>query len=191
MNKIRISCASLASIKIDGKYLLCLNKSALAKGMQLYTPFGGALEYNESALNFLNNLEVEFERKTPDLRLKTDKSNLDLFEIWFGKKVDREVGIERELIEEMVDEENIFNDLNKNDFTSTYIDTVKINQQRNEYDSYHFFEIFNVEFSRNKIKEIYKSILLKDKLVLATKQEILNEIVDGKRISDHCKAILI
>lgn len=51
MNKIRISCASLASIKIDGKYLLCINKGALAKGTQLYTPFGGAIEYNESALN--------------------------------------------------------------------------------------------------------------------------------------------
>lgn len=191
MNKIRISCASLASIKIDGKYLLCLNKSALAKGMQLYTPFGGAIEYNESALSFLNNLEVEFERKTPDLRLKTDKSNLDLFEIWFSKKNDREVGIERELIEEMVDEENIFNELNKNDFTSTYFDTIKINQQRNEYDSYHFFEIYNVEFSKSKIKEIYRSILLKDKLALCTEQDIINCEIDGRKISDHCKSILI
>lgn len=191
MNKIRISCASLASIKIDGKYLLCLNKSALAKGMQLYTPFGGAIEYNESALGFLNNLEVEFERKTPDLRLKTDKSNLDLFEIWFSKKKDREVGIERELIEEMVDEENIFNELNKSDFTSTYFDTIKINQQRNEYDSYHFFEIYNVEFSKSKIKEIYRSILLKDKLALCTEQDIINGEIDGRKISDHCKSILI
>lgn len=191
MNKIRISCASLASIKIDDKYLLCLNKGSLAKGISLYTPFGGAIEYNKSALNFLNNLEVELERKTPDLRLKTDKSNLDLFEIWFGKKIDREVGIERELIEEMVDEENIFDDLNNNDFTSTYIDTIKINQQRNEYDSYHFFEIYNVEFSQNKVKEIYKSLYTKDKLVLAKKQDIINGIIDGKKISDHCKAILI
>ena len=191
MNKIRISCASLASIKIDDKYLLCINKGALAKGISLYTPFGGAIEYKKGALNFLNNLEVEFERKTPDLRLKTDRSNLDLFEIWFGKKIDREVGIERELIEEMIDEENIFDSLNDNDFTSTHIDTIKINQHRNEYDSYHFFEIYNVEFTKNKIKEIYKNILLKDKLILATKQEILNEMIDGKRISDHCKAILI
>ena len=143
MNKIRISCASLASIKIDDKYLLCLNKGSLAKGISLYTPFGWAIEYNESALKFLNNLEVEFERKTPDLRLKTDKNNLNLFEIWFGKGIDREVGIERELIEEMVDEENIFDNLKDNDFVSTYIDTVKMNQQRNKYDSYHFFEMLN------------------------------------------------
>ena len=37
----------------------------------------------------------------------------------------------------------IFDNLKDNDFVSTYIDTVKMNQQRNKYDSYHFFEMLN------------------------------------------------
>lgn len=89
--KIRISCASLASIKIDYKYetfyLLALNKSQLKKGIKIYTPIGGALEYKDSALNFLNEIEAEFERKTPDLRFITSKNNLQNFTIWFEKRL--------------------------------------------------------------------------------------------------------
>ena len=44
MSEIRISCASLASIKIDNKYLLLLNKRSYKQGKMVYTPIGGALE---------------------------------------------------------------------------------------------------------------------------------------------------
>lgn len=181
--RIRVSCASQALIKIEDKYLLCLNKSSNKKGNKVYTPFGGALEYNPEALDFLNSLDVEFERQTPDLRLFMDQSNLNPFEIWFSQKKDREISIDRELIEEMVEEENIFEFLNENEFQSTYLRTIKNSQPVNDAMHYWYFEVYQVEFNREKIN-IIKNLLenADSHLVLASVEEIRKSEVNGIRI---------
>lgn len=39
----RVSAAALAVIKINGKYLMCLNKRKRDRGLKEYSYFGGAL----------------------------------------------------------------------------------------------------------------------------------------------------
>ena len=189
---IRISCASLASIVIDDKYLLCLNKSSLKKGLKVYTPFGGALEYYPKALDFLTNIDAGFERETPDLRFTMEEEDLELYKTWFKKQIDREVGISRELIEEFVDEEKILKSLTPNDFKSTYLKLVEDESYYNDIMNYRYFEIYNIDFNKIKLDEI-KSILSldKSKLILVDKEEIGKGITNtGIKIGDNSKAIL-
>ncbi len=189
--KIRISCASQASIKINDKYLLCLNKSSLKRGEKIYTPFGGALEYLPKALEFLNNLDADFERETPDLRFKTDLDNLNLFEIWFKQKIDRETTIDRELIEEMVDEEGIFDSLSENEFRATYVKTVKDPQDYNGLMNYRYFEVHNIEFNRNKLN-IINNLLDNGEsyMILATVEDIMKSEINGIKIGENAKSII-
>lgn len=192
-NRIRVSCASLASIKINNKYLLCINKAGAKKGDLYYSPFGGSLEYKPNALTHLNNLECEFERKTPDLRLFMDESNIPLFTMWFEKKVDREIGIDRELIEEMVDEEKVFSSLDNSDFNSEIVKTTKsvVYSESVKTMCHYFFEIYRVEFNDDKLKEIMDFINKTERISLLSEEEIMNgESSQGIKISASSKSIV-
>ncbi len=192
MSEVRISCASLASIKIDNKYLLLLNKRSYKQGRIVYTPIGGALEYHPNGKKFLDNLGVRYERETPDLRFKMDSENLELFRYWFEKSIDRENDITRELIEEMVDEENIFKSLDIKDFTTKYIRTETPIKEIDGVSNYFFFEIYNVTFTGDKITEIKEYIKKNnDKIILVSDMEIKNGFTkDNIEIGDNTKSIL-
>ncbi len=186
---IRISSSALGQIIIDGKYLLCLNKSSLNKGNSIYTPLGGALEYLPSGLEFLMSLDAKFERTTPDLRFHTHLFNLEKYRTWFNSRKDRETTIDRELVEELVEEENIFSSLNNTDFNSTYKKTVE--QIETSDHSNRFFEIFSITFSTEKLNQLLEQIKTNDKLILVTKNEILKGIADnGISIGKNSEAIL-
>lgn len=192
MSEIRISCASLASIKIDNKYLLLLNKRSYKQGRIVYTPIGGALEYHPNGKNFLDNLGARYERETPDLRFKMVSENLELFRYWFEKSIDRENDITRELIEEMVDEEKIFKSLDIKDFTTKYIRTETPIKEIDGVSNYFFFEIYNVTFTGDKITEIKEYIKKNnDKIILVSDMEIKNGFTkDNIEIGDNTKSIL-
>ena len=201
MSEIRISCASLASIMIDGKYLLLLNKRSYKEGRMVYTPIGGALEYLPKGKAFLDNLGARYERETPDLRFKMDSENLDLFKFWFEKGIDRERDVVRELTEEMIEEENIFDTLDSKDFEISYLRTETPVQDIRGLMNNFFFEIYNVEFSEEKINEIKDYIHFnwvrdnnKDvvkKAILVTEQEIKNGLTVNKiEIGNNAKSIL-
>lgn len=191
-NKIRVSCASFASIKLGEDYLLCLNRSQLEGGNRVFTPFGGALEYKKEAKSFLNNIGSEFIRETPDLRLFIDEDNLELFEIWFSKKIDREFDVDRELFEEMVLEEKVFDSLSKKDYDSEYISSEKILVQRDDFECFMYFDIFKIKFNIKKAREIFISMGSNKNIRLISKEEILNGITnDGIKIGDNSKTILI
>lgn len=201
MSEIRISCASLASIMIDGKYLLLLNKRSYKEGRMVYTPIGGALEYLPKGKGFLDNLGARYERETPDLRFKMDSENLDLFKFWFEKGIDRERDVVRELTEEMIEEENIFDTLDSKDFEISYLRTETPVQDIRGLMNNFFFEIYNVEFSEEKINEIKDYIHFnwvrdnnKDvvkKAILVTEQEIKNGLTVNKiEIGNNAKSIL-
>ena len=191
-NIIRISCASLARIIINDKFLLCVNKSSLKnKNIKVYTPFGGSLEYTEEALDFLNGINSEFE-KGKDLRLRISLSNLEIFKHWFQKKENREIGIDRELVEELVEEEKVFKNLSSVDFQSKYLKMVEDFARYNDIDNYRFFEIYNIEFNDNKLEELLKVIEdEKSNLRLVTKEEILNgKTEDGIEIGQNSKSLI-
>lgn len=190
-NKIRISCAAFASIKFGDKYLLCLNKNKLENDIKVFTPFGGALEYKENAKGFLDNLRVDYLRETPDLRLMLDMDNLDLFEIWFSKRIDRETSVDRELIEEMVIEECILDSLKPNEYTSEYLKSEKVESVIDNTSFHMYFEIFKIKFSIPKAREIIMCIEENDKIELFTEEEILNGVSDnGVKIGTNSKSIL-
>jgi hypothetical protein len=193
MSEIRVSCASLASIMIDGKYLLMLNKRSCKEGRMVYTPIGGALEYLPKGKEFLDNLDVKYERQTPDLRFKMDTENIDLFKFWFEKRIDRECDIVRELREEMIDEENIFDYLEPEDIEISYVGLDTPIKEMNGIINNFFFEIYDVEFSEEKVKEIKEYISNQElqKLILVTENEIKNGFSINKiEIGDNTKSIL-
>ena len=192
MGEIRVSCASLASIKIDDRYLLLLNKRSYKSGRMVYTPIGGALEYLPNGKKFLDNLGVKYERKTPDLRFTMDDDNLDLFKFWFSKGIDRERDVIRELREEMIEEENIFETLELNDVEASYIRTETPTNTINGVINHFFFEIYEVNFSQEKIEVIKEHINNQYIEKLMSEQEIKRGFtVDNIEIGNNVKSILL
>lgn len=194
MSSIRVSCAALAAIIIDGKYLLSLNKRSFNAGRMVYTPFGGALEYHPKAKEFLDSINIEYERDTADLRFRIDMDNLELFNSWFNKNVDRENDISRELIEEMVDEVNIFSELKTNDFKTEYARTDSITTTLNGVLTNFFFEVYSIYFSDAKISEIKYYMENQSSIrniILVSKEEILTGLTeDGNVIGSNTISIL-
>lgn len=192
MNEIRVSCAALAQIKIDNKYLLLMNKRSLGQNKIIYTPVGGALEYLPNGKKFLDNLNVKYERQTPDLRLRMDKDNLELFDFWFSKGIDRERDVFRELKEEMVDEESIIKSLSESDVEIKFIRTEKPVIDIDGLTNHFFYEIYSVEFSDDKLKEINEYIKSQGdvkKVVTLSKEQIENDDFEFE-IGSNCISIL-
>ena len=188
---IRVSCAGIARIIFDNdKYLLIQNKKQRSHGILKYGPIGGALEYNEDALEFLMSIDVEFE-KGSDLRLHIPIVHLDTFIEWFKSKKDRETTVFREMFEEMVEEECYIDSLTPADVTEEYS---KLVQTTVDWDvngviktTLHLFEVFNVEIINTQIKQtILDKLQTNDSLKLFTQEEINTlEVVSG-----HSKFIL-
>lgn len=189
--KIRISCAGLARIIIDNNYLLLLNKSSLKKGEKVYTPIGGGIEFFKDVKEYLDKIVLKYERKTPDLRLFMYKYNLLEFKKWFYKRTDRELYIGREIIEELVEETNILNSLDKKDFIENYLKTIEDIEYYNNIKNYRYFEIFDVSFNEEIVNKLIKSLKKSEMLYLASKEEINKGITNtGIKIGNNCKSIL-
>jgi hypothetical protein len=196
MSDIRISAAGLGKIELDGKLLVGLNRAGLRAGKKRYTPFGGALCFNESARPFLEGLGAKFEKKN-DLRFIISKKQLPKFEYWFYQRVDREISVYRELSEEFVDEEKIFPDLPENGVSLEYLTTAakrgvtdKPGQEGNLTQWYH--EIYKTIFTPNYEAMIRENLTKPGThLGLVTKEEILAEISSsGIVIGDSCKPLI-
>lgn len=187
-NTIRVSCAGLASINIDGKYLLVQNKKSRSNGIISYGPLGGALEYLPEGEEFLNNLNVEFERETPDLRFVIDVNKLNEFEQWFEYTNDREKSCKRELIEELVLEESVLNDLKENNISESHIDTIRDKSERFGVISERIFEIFEISFTQETEQELKEIANDPNSTIgLFSKEEIIK---GGGEIATHSKFIL-
>lgn len=102
--RVRVSCAGLCRIRDDdGRYLLALNQNRLTRGVQVYTPLGGGLEYH--APDLLARFDAEPENPHGrELRLYLPLERFDAFRTWFLRRVERETDPFRELREELVDE---------------------------------------------------------------------------------------
>lgn len=187
-NTIRVSCAGLASILIDSKYLLVQNKKSRNNGIISYGPLGGALEYLPSGEEFLNKLNVEFERETPDLRFIINTGRLPEFINWFEITLDREKSCKREIIEELVQEENVLDNLDESDITERQIDTIRDKSERFGVISERIFEIFEITFSKEvegKLKEIANDP--NSTIGLFSKEEIIK---GGGEMATHSKFII-
>jgi len=101
---IRVSCAGLCRIRDEaGRYLLALNHNRLARGVRVYTPLGGGLEYHTPDLPARFDAEPE-DPTTRELRLYLPTERFGGFRAWFLRRVERETDPFRELREELVEE---------------------------------------------------------------------------------------
>jgi hypothetical protein len=102
--RVRVSCAGLCRIRDDeGRYLLALNHNRLTRGVRVYTPLGGGLEYHAPDLPARFDAEPE----NPDgreLRLYLPSARFAEFRAWFLRRIERETDPFRELREELVEE---------------------------------------------------------------------------------------
>ena len=188
-NTIRVSCASLARIEIGDKYLLLLNKRRAARGEYTYSPIGGGLEFKKDALPFLSTFTEKYE-KGNDLRLFINRDSLDAFTKWFKSSKDREVGIDRELVEEFVDEEKFFESLTSSDYESVYVKTGIYPYA----EGCRFFEIYNVKLSDEKERYLLDNIN-NSHFKLFSHEEIINGKSEngdkiGFIIADSSKTII-
>ncbi len=196
MSDVRISAANLARIELDDRVLVGLNKKRLNAGKKVYTPFGGALEFYESARPFLVNLGADFE-KGNDLRFVITEEKLPEFEKWFYQQSERESSPYRELREELVDEERVLPDLSKDAINLEYLTTTteravtdrpgqegKVTQR--------FFEIYSVTFKPEYEQMLRTALAQPDThLGLVTEKEILSGISDsGIEIATNCKPLI-
>lgn len=141
---IRVSCAALCRIEIDGKFLLEINKN---RG-DVITPIGGALEFYENARPFLESLGAEFQNGN-DLRLIIPKTSLPAFREWFVRNEDRETDPLRELREELIDEHGVLPSWPEGELKMSYLRLVEIEEATTRVDqqgrlTHYFYEIFSV-----------------------------------------------
>ncbi len=125
------------------------------------------------------------------MRIHIPKEHYEPFKKWFLSNKDRENSVYRETKEEMVDEENFLASLLPSDITEKYVTTVETTQDW-EVDgkmktSYYFFEIYDVNFSKNIEDEILKKLVNDDKLKLFTSIQIKS---DSNIIAGSSKYIL-
>lgn len=187
---IRITCAGLARININGKYLFILNKNSVKIGKPTYGPLGGALEFTENARPFLESLNVLFE-KGMDLRLMLPTKNLEQYMNWFNTKTDRESSALREVYEELVLEEQIVS-MTESQMKETYIatkteDKLSARQGFEGTKTKGIYEIFEVTLDQSIQDQIltYIENATEPKVLLLTKEEALSD----PRLGTHCKEI--
>lgn len=93
----------------------------------------------------------------------------------------------------MIDEENIFDSLEPEDIEISYVGLDTPIKEMNGMINNFFFEIYDVEFSEKKVKEIKEYISNQElqKLILVTEDEIKNGFtIDKIEIGDNTKSIL-
>jgi hypothetical protein len=196
MTDIRISAANLTRIELDDRVLVGLNKKRLQAGKKVYTPFGGALEFYESARPFLENLGADFE-KGNDLRLVISEDRLPEFENWFYQQTERESSPYRELREELIDEERVLSNLPEDAVNLEYLRTTteravtdrpgqvgKVTQR--------FFEIYKATFKPEYEQMLRTALARPDShLGIVTESEILAGVSDsGIEIATNCKPLI-
>lgn len=188
---MRLSCAGLARIIIDGKYLFILNKNSVKVGNPTYGPLGGALEFSEAARPFLESIEANFE-KGMDLRLMIPTDNLEEYLDWFYSRKDREITTLREVFEELVLEEELVQ-MDPDTMLETYVKTYTEDKYSNRegkqgVKTKAVYEIYDVKLDESVEEQIleYIKTTLDKKVILVSKEDVLSD----PRLGSHCKYIL-
>ncbi len=200
MTNIRVSCASLARITLDDKFLLGLNHDKLRrKGISVFTPYGGVLAFYEPARPLLAFLGAIFEKAgSDDLRLTLPEENLPAFETWFSARTHRESDPYRELVEEFVEEEGILPDLRRTNVTLDYLTTATERVPTNKPGqegvlTQRYLEIYNTKFIPEYEQLIREDLSQPDThLGLLTERELRTGRSDtGIEIGTNCLPLIV
>jgi len=193
METIRISCAALCRIEIDGKFLLEINKNR----RDVLTPIGGALEFVKNGQNFLSSIDAQFE-KGIDLRLTIPASNVDAFRAWFERKEHRETSPLRELREELIDEHQVLPSWSGDLAEPIFLRRIEHEEETSRKDrigalTRYFYEIFEVKLPA-ELEDACRVAAGTDssRLRLLTRQEALSgsPAQDGLKIALTSKYVI-
>ncbi|NDJ86698.1 MAG: hypothetical protein GYB66_12495 [Chloroflexi bacterium] len=147
-SRIRVSCASLCRFEVGGKYLLLLNRNRRQKGLYELSPLGGAIQFYDETLPERFAMALE-KNSAMELRFFTEVDNLGGFREWFYRRIDRECDPFREIREELVEEEAILSDLQREDLSIAFryiYEDRKPTQRQGVTDSLtqYYLEVFSV-----------------------------------------------
>jgi hypothetical protein len=148
---IRISCASLCRIELDGRYLLLLNHNRREKGLYILSPIGGALTVRDPGI-FARFDAVPENPASSDLRMLLPLSQLEAFRQWFYSGDDRERSPYRELYEELVIESRLLESLEPDHIACRYLWTIEDRrpterQGQTGLMTQYFLEVFDITFT--------------------------------------------
>ena len=193
---IIISCATLNRMRYsDGRYLLVLNKNQMQNGMRVLTPIGGASHYNDPSI--LQALGVHLEQENSrDLRFYIDERRAKEFETWFLTKQGREIDPFRELYEEIVLEERLLGNLDRQDINIKSLGLVTKRDRSTRDPVTHawtkfYFEVFEIDFPELSWKKMLRGIeRAEHNAKLVSKKEIQSgRTIDGIKIGSNCLAL--
>ncbi|MCG8514691.1 MAG: hypothetical protein MI740_11150 [Halanaerobiales bacterium] len=195
---IRFSMAYLFRIKLNGKYLLI-------KGARIdqYQPVGGVFKFQKSFQEIARQLEVKDDDNIPideiskdDLRVKVKGKKVIKLIKWFYSRLNREVGVHREFIEELI-KPGYLNIEFLSKFNPQYIKTFCTNINKSTYHQCReilIYEIYEVLFDEETVAEFTKTVEKSNgQLILVSDTDIEKETIyldSYKKIGKHSKYIL-
>lgn len=186
---IRFSCGALVRFSFNKKFVFFLNPTSTKSGKPIYSPLGGALEYEEKGKLELEKLgAINFEGK--DLRFFVPVKNVKAIKDWFFKQKNREVGPEREMHEELTKENKL---LNKKDLKSSSLSFLGFavspgvsNRFSTPVKTIGLIEMYELSLSSGALNKLVKKGLEDGAIILASKKEINNQMTkNGKLISKN------
>lgn len=199
-DRVRVSCAALCRIQNEqGHYLLGLNRDRLTQGKRIYTPLGGALRYDDSAL--LEQFDAIPESATnQDLRLFIKAATLPAFKTWFNRREGRETSAFRELREELVEEFAVVSDLAPEDVTITFLHAYETRGITGRGASpgaltHYFHDIYAVTFVSPEVRAAVENAPPSSGLRWFSERQLNLEIiedgalVDGRALVDSSQSI--
>ena len=170
---LRVSCAGLVKIELDGYLLATFNRQRLRQGVYVYTPPGGSYHYQGRATRsyLKETLGLRFQHGK-DLRVLLPEDpnqrarSLEQFAAWFLSRQGRETSPSRELYEELVCEDKVLC-LNKHTFPSLTLfssdSLARIREPSDRDDSEgmlteYFFELFQAQLTTHSRAHLRKSL---------------------------------
>jgi len=176
---IRVSCAKIAIIEVNGKYALIKSRSS---AIPKYSSIGGHCQCGDRERSWLEMVySATFENDSTDLMLTFKKGYLKEFYEWYDTRTDSD-SIDRELTEELVEENKILSDLsgieiehlgqsNPRDWTTR--------RGLNWLETKYFIDVYKVKLTSTQQDEFERFAEKDNTLVLLTKDQLSKKEYNG------------
>jgi hypothetical protein len=194
---IRVSCSALAIIEPQpGRLLLVPSRIQSLMNRRVLVPPGGALEAADPQEIFGRFNATAEKPGSGELRLSLPKAHLGEFEAWFAARADRELTPNRELREELVQEERLLSSLADEELEAIYCGSIRTERESVRPNvagvrTVYLHELFQVTLSGERRLELLHSLnAAGNACVLATAAELRRgHTVDGTEIAEHARLL--
>lgn len=177
---MRVSCVAFARILDQNRYVLLRNAGMLRKeGKLRFGPVGGGLQCSDSCRQKLIESfgAYDFEGDI-DLRFMVPDDHLQGVIEWFTSREDRETSVLREVYEELYIEEHILSEAQADLATEVFAGFSsmlgKPKPRHNMTATVRLLEIYDVTMPSMALRALRRHARYKDRIYLATEEEIRN-----------------